>query len=60
MKKSYIAPTTDVLRYITNNGILTSSILDPEEWGGGGKAGSPLLDVDNDFEFINSEKYELD
>lgn len=60
MKKNYIAPTTDVLRYITDNGILTSSILDPEEWGGGGGAGSRYLEVDDNFEFINHEKYELD
>ncbi len=53
MKKNYVIPQMDIYRIQVSNSLLEASNLVPEDWGGGGNAGSRGFEVDEQDMLLN-------
>ena len=52
MKKKYIAPEMEIFNIKIESTLLAGSALTPEDWGGGGEAGSPMMPDDENMNFL--------
>ena len=57
MKKTYIVPQMEAYRIQMQKSLLDTSNLNPEEWGGGGSAGSRLLDEDDPLNILLNDEF---
>ena len=50
--KKYIAPEMEIFNIKIESTLLAGSSLTPEDWGGGGEAGSPMMLEDDTMNFL--------